>query len=298
MKRILITILMILCAAVAVAQDEPAKPAATGTTTTTTVPTPTPTSTATVVVDADASSTRQEFRELLRRHPPEVGRVLKLDPMLFTNQQFLSTYPALAAFIQQHPEVAHAPGYYMEYVYVPGDVPPNTSSERIWQSAMEGFSIMVGFSLVATVLTWLVRTLIEHRRWNRLSQVQYDVHNKLMDRFATNEDLLRYIQTPAGKRFLESAPLQLDAVARPASPPVSRILWSLQIGLIVLAAGIGMEYISGNIDKEMSQPMFAFGVLAISVGVGFFVSAILSFLVSRRLGLWTPPVEPSPSAAE
>ena len=46
-----------------------------------------------------------------------------------------------------------------------------------------------------------------HRRWSRLSKIQTDVHNKLLDRFTSNEDLLAYIQTPVGRKFLESAPI-------------------------------------------------------------------------------------------
>ena len=40
--------------------------------------------------------------------------------------------------------------------------------------------------------------------------MQYQVHNKLLDRFTSNEDLLAYVQTPAGRRFLESAPIPLQ----------------------------------------------------------------------------------------
>ena len=51
---------------------------------------------------------------------------------------------------------------------------------------------------IASGVIWLIKTLIEHRRWSRLSKIQTDVHNKLLDRFSANEDLLAYIQTPAG----------------------------------------------------------------------------------------------------
>jgi hypothetical protein len=295
MKRFLAPIL-ILCAAAATAQES---------TTTTPVTTTTTTSTATATGGTgttyanDAATVRQEFRELMERHPPQVGRVLKLDPMLFNNQQYLASYPAIAAYIADHPDITHNPSYYLQYVWVPGDERPETSSERIWRDAMEGFSIFLAMGLVATILSWLVKTLVEHRRWSRLSKVQYEVHNKLMDRFASNEDLLRYIQTPSGKRFLESAPLQLDSAPaqRPAAP-INRILWSVQVGMVVVAAGIGLEIVSKTIDKNVAEPMFVFGVLALSVGIGFVVSSAVSYLLSRRLGLLTAPsAAPEPSAA-
>ena len=66
---------------------------------------------------------------------------------------------------------------------------------------------------------------------------------------------------------------------------VNRILWSMNAGVVLTAAGIGMNYISGRIDEHMKEPVFTFGVILISVGIGFLVSAALSFLLSRRLGL-------------
>ena len=42
-------------------------------------------------------------------------------------------------------------------------------------------------------LAWLIRTLIEQRRWKQLSRTQSDVHNKILDRFNTTEQLLEYI---------------------------------------------------------------------------------------------------------
>jgi len=143
--------------------------------------------------------------------------------------------------------------------------------------------------LVALVLSWIIRTLIQHRRWSRVSKVQAEVHNKLMDRFASNEELLAYISTPAGQRFLETAPLAIDTAQQSVGSPAGRILWSIQAGLVVAAAGIGLWLVSNNTEKEVAQPFFALGILALSVGVGFIVSSIVSLAVSRKLGLWTPP---------
>jgi len=246
----------------------------------------TTTATTTVVTDTDSRETRDAFHTTLQRYPTEVSRVLKLDPSLMTNQSYLANYPALASFLAQHPEIAHSPTFYLANIYVGEERPAENSSERVWREVMEGLTIFAVICLITGVLTWLVRTMLEHRRWSRISKVQADVHNKLMDRFTTNEDLLAYIQTPAGKRFLESAPISLDGAPRAVSAPVGRILWSVQVGLVLAAAGFGLVYVSGSINKTMLEPLFAMGVLAISIGIGFVVSAIVSYVLSRRLGLW------------
>jgi ABC-type Fe3+-siderophore transport system permease subunit len=214
------------------------------------------------------------------------------------NQSYLANYPALVAFLAQHPEVAHSPAFYLGSVSVPDDGSRETSSERVWRNTMEGLSIFTAFGLITGVMIWLVRTVIDHRRWSRVSKVQADVHNKLMDRFTANEDLLGYIQTPAGKRFLESAPLALDAGPRTISAPIGRILWSVQVGLVLAAAGFGLQYVSGSIDKNVSQPLFAMGILGVSIGAGFVLSAIVSFILSRKLGLWESPAAAAESGAD
>jgi hypothetical protein len=289
MKRTLTLILiLILCATMtAFAQTE------TAATTTSTPATATAATTTTLVVNTDSAVVRQQFRELLDRHPPTVGRVLKMDPTLFSNQPYLTTYPALAAFLAEHPEIAHTPAYYLEGVYIPGDHRPETAAERIWSDMVQGISIFFVITLIVSTLAWVIRTLIAHRRWSRLSRVQTEVHGKLMDRFATNEELMNYIATPAGKRFLELAPLQLDDTPRPLSIPISRILISVQIGLVLGAAGIGMIVVSTNVPQEIIQPLSGLGTLAISLGVGFVLSAVISYILSRRLGLWTSRDESS-----
>ncbi len=253
-----------------------------------------PPATSTVVTDSDSHETRDAFDSVLRRYPSEVSRVLKLDPSLMTNQSYLANYPALASFLSQHPEVAHSPAFYLSSISIPEDGVRENGSERVWRSTMEGLAIFSIFGLAAGVLIWLVRTVIDHRRWSRVSKVQAEVHNKLMDRFTANDDLLAYIQTPAGKRFLESAPVALDAGPRAVSAPIGRILWSVQVGLVLAAAGFGLQYVSRSIEKTVSQPLFAMGILGVSIGAGFVLSAIVSYLLSRKLGLWEPP----PSTAQ
>src|SRR4051812_36475511 len=78
-----------------------------------TATTSTATNTTTIVTDSDSRETREAFHATLQRYPTEVSRVLKLDPSLMTNQSYLANYPALGAFLTQHPEIAHSPAFYL-----------------------------------------------------------------------------------------------------------------------------------------------------------------------------------------
>jgi len=247
-----------------------------------------------VAQEQDARETREKFEEILRKLPPSVGRVLRNDPSLMGNEPYMATYPALSAFIKQHPEIRTNPGFFLEQVgshefWNPS--PPATPQEqaiRMWHDMFESLTIGAVFLAVTFVLLWIVRTLIEYRRWNRASKVHTEVHNKLLDRFTANEDLMAYIQTPAGRRFLEAAPLSLDTPPKPVGAPFARILWSLQVGIVVGAGALGLLFVSGRVIEEVAQPLFAVGVIALTVGAGFVVSAGASLLLSRRLGLFEP----------
>ena len=242
-----------------------------------------------IVQDQDARETRESLEEILKKLPPAVGRVLRTDPSLLANDSYLATYPILAAFIKQHPEVRMAPAFFFEHVgYIDFYQPESRESNavRIWRDLMQFIAICGVFLVIASALIWIVKTIVEYRRWNRVSKVHTEVHNKLLDRFTANEDLLAYMQTPAGKSFLESAPLSLDSPARPVGAPLGRILWSVQVGVVLAAAGLGLLYVSNRVVDEVAQPLFAIGVLALAIGAGFVVSSAAAFLLSRRLGLF------------
>jgi hypothetical protein len=228
---------------------------------------------------------REQFNAILRQYSPALGRVLALDPNLMGREDYMAPYPAVSAFLKDHPEILRNPSYYLArysegYSYSYSD--PRT---RAWNDMMEMISVGAVMLTIVLALGWMVRTAVDYRRWGRLARVQAEAHTKLLDRFTGNDELLAYVKSPAGAKFLESAPITLDGSPRQVSAPLSRILWSMNAGVVLTAAGIGMNYISGRIDEHQSEPVFTFGVLLISVGVGFLVSAALSFFLSRRLGL-------------
>jgi hypothetical protein len=248
-----------------------------------------------VIVDnTDAGELRARLNEVLANYSPSLGQVLSLDPSLLGNADYLAPYPALAQFLGQHPEVARDPGYFLADVQMPSARWERSAAEReqeYWRETLAAVMIFIGFLSLAAVLVWLIRTLLDYRRWLRQSKIQADAHTKLLDRFAASEELLAYIGSEAGGRFLSSSSMAVDT-ADPASPaPVRRILWAVQAGCVLVAAGAGLLGIS-RLVEAVSQPMLALGILAIAVGAGFILAAGVSYVVSRRLGLMAPAGTP------
>jgi len=226
---------------------------------------------------------REQFTRLLNQHPDELWMILKLDPSLLTNDAFMSGYPEVRELVTEHPEILKNPRFFLAQFNSPAQ------ERSVLDDIFEVLAVVGGIALTVFALAWLIRTLIEQRRWKQLSRTQSDVHNKILDRFNTTEQLLEYIRTPAGSKFLESAPIPLH-VERPASGRAStlatRIVWSVQLGVVIAITGLGMLLLSAVFEKDSSQGLFALGAIALCVGAGFIASAAVSLKLSRRLGLW------------
>ena len=237
----------------------------------------------------DAQETRDQLMEVLRQYPPSLAEVIRLDPTLLSSETYLATYPGLAAFLTRHPEVVRNPAYFFgtEHVRSWDDYGPKAEAVRVWRDVITGVQIFAVVAVITGTLVWLVKMLVDHRRWLRLSKIQVEVHTKLLDRFSSNEDLMAYIQTPAGKKFLEAAPLSIDdGQPRSVGAPFGRILWSVQAGTVLLLAGIGLQVIGRRQQwEEIAQPLSSMGIFVVAVGVGFVISAVASYFLSRRLGL-------------
>jgi hypothetical protein len=238
---------------------------------------------------ADADRVRDQFQQVLDRVPPSVREVLRLDPGLLSSADYLAPYPEVSSFVARHPEITRSPSF---FVGSPQDHEWTRDPARVavgmWQDVMQGLFILTLFLVIISVLAWLIRTLIDYRRWLRLSRVQTETHTKLLDRLTSNDDLLAYMQTTAGRRFLELAPISLDSASRPLGAPLNRILWSVQAGVVLALGGVGMFFISRRSIPEVAGPVMSIGILAIAIGAGFVISALVAWFLSRRLGLLEP----------
>jgi len=196
----------------------------------------------------DAQHTQQELANLFQRYPPSLRNVLALDPSLLSSQTYLQPYPTLVSFLREHPEVARDPSFYIGAPWLPGS--PRDSGLDIMEQVLAGLAAFAAFAMAIGLIAWLIRTLVDYKRWSRLAKVQTEAHTKLLDRFAANEDLLAYIKSPAGSKFLESSPIALDAAPRSVGAPFGRILWSVQGGAVLMAAGIGLQVVGANLTNH------------------------------------------------
>src|SRR5262245_2249266 len=259
-------------------------PAAAFAQTRTPAPVPAAPAIAATVSDENARETRDRLRELLDQYPPSLAQVLRLDPTLVSRADYVAPYPRLAAFLAQHPEVAHNPVYFL------GDARFNVPDARgrtfdMLEGILAGMAGLTVFGTIVGLIIWVVRSVISYRSWRHIVKIQTEAHTKIFDRLGSNEDLMAYIQSPAGQKFLTSTSTAVDLSPRSVGAPVGRILWSVQAGIVITLAGVGLFVAKAMVIEEVAQVLHVISVLAIAIGLGFVISALVAYALSQRLGL-------------
>lgn len=281
-----VVLLAVLLAALAAAQTRPAAP----------VPPPAPSS---PVSDRDLAATREELLKLLRTSPT-LTTVIAHDPSLLANQDYVNrNNPQLAQFLAVHPEIARNPDFYLFTRLAPEDGGPDEALERaVWPEysrpargpsnigdIVDPLAAAAAFACFLAALLWMIRAFLENRRWGRIFKLQSEVHGRLIDKFSSNQELALYMGTEAGKRFLEAAPIPVGFEPDQRVPnAIARVLTPLQIGIVLSLLGAGL-YMLRHVSPEMEIPMLLLGTVALMPGLGFIISAGITWVLAARLGL-------------
>jgi hypothetical protein len=115
--------------------------------------------------------------------------------------------------------------------------------------------------------------------------MQTSVHSKLIERFGNNEELLSYMNTDAGRRFLEAAPIPIGFEPdRRVPAALSRVLVPLQIGVVLTLLGTGLLVLRHSLH-DIASSLLVLGIVVLMPGIGFIISAGITWLLAARLGL-------------
>jgi hypothetical protein len=232
---------------------------------------------------------------------PTLQQAVEADPSLLADEDYVSrTNPQLAQFLAQHPEVARNPDFYLFAEigrkgnrYIPplrrAGAPRDFSQTDLHRDYVQNASLLLGFVAFVGALLWLIRLLLENRRWSRAFRQQTEIHGKLIDRFATNQELLEYMNTEPGRRFLEASPIPVGLDRNvPLPGGMSRVIGPLQLGIVLTMLGSGIM-IFAHTAREFAAPLTLAGVVTLMPGLGFIISAIVTWRLTERLGLMPHP---------
>jgi hypothetical protein len=263
--------------------------------------------TVSVVSDQELDATQEQLIQLLRTSPT-LTSVVARDPSLLSDQEYVNrSNPQLAQFLVQHPEIVRNPEYYLfthlqsrggrrdqalERAVWP-DMAPERPNNSSFGDIFGPIAAGVAFLCFLGAMLWIIRQIIENRRWSRIFKLQSEVHGRLIEKFSSTQEIASYMGTEAGRRFLEAAPIPVGFEPERHMPnAVARVLWPLQIGVVLVLLGAGLLYLR-NAGPDMNIPMMVFGTIVLMPGIGFILSAGITWVLAGRLGL----LSEGPSAA-
>jgi hypothetical protein len=248
--------------------------------------------------ERDVAALQDQLLQMLRVSPT-LAEVVARDPSLLSNADYVNrNNPALGRFLQAHPEIAQNPDFYLfNNLHGEHEQPSQTLERKLWPDMSgdrpsgfdhdllnDGIPFLV-FLCILGALLWLTHVLLENRRWGRIFKLQTDVHGRLIERFGTSQEVLTYMGTDAGKRFLEATPIAVGFERQaPVPSPVARVLTPLQIGIVMSLLGIGLLFLRHSVSEGASA-LLVIGTVVLMPGLGFIISAGITWLLARHLGL-------------
>ena len=136
---------------------------------------------------------------------------------------------------------------------------------------------IVVLPILLFLIGFIVWTIFSTIRRYKTAKLQAGLQSKLLERFGTGQELLAYVQSDAGKRFLESMTTE-------QSTPYGRILGAAQTSAILILLGFAFLFLRGRVAGA-EEGFLVFGTIVLSLGVGFGLASAMSYVLSKTFGL-------------
>ena len=144
------------------------------------------------------------------------------------------------------------------------------------------------------MIGYVVWVIVDGHRRRQQTRVFTEFHAKLLERIGTAREFGEFFSSDAGQRFLSSL-----STSETGAPQI-RILRSLQTGLVLLALGIGFFVLADQrtFSLDTMDGLMVLATAASAIGVGLVVSTVMSYVLSKRMGLIErPPIRRDTDAA-
>ena len=130
----------------------------------------------------------------------------------------------------------------------------------------EWFVMLVGWGLMGWA-AYLVAAMVRRKQKN-------DMQKALLEKFSSAHDFAEFMQSPAGQKYVLNF---TDEV----TTPLSAILNAVKVGVVMLFSGPAL--IVAASQHYGLWFLFAAGMLLTMAGVGFLVSAVISYFLLKKI---------------
>ena len=138
---------------------------------------------------------------------------------------------------------------------------------------LEAVTLMSAFFFA--VVGWLGWAISTNIRRSKVAKTQAEWNIRLLDKLGSSQELLAYLETEAGKNFVEASTARL-------ANPFGRILNAVQAGAILVLLGCGFLAVAAKTPGSF----LPVGIIAVALGLGFLASAGIAYVLSKNWGLF------------
>ena len=129
------------------------------------------------------------------------------------------------------------------------------------------FFTLVVFTVWMSISVWLRRQHL---------MLIGELSRRLIDKLSTVQEFSAFAKSEAGQEVLDA--LFTESVGRPEQ----RILRAVEMGIVLAALGLGLVCLGQYFEFEGHEAFTAVGVISLSLGIGFLVSAAVSHRIASR----------------
>jgi len=130
----------------------------------------------------------------------------------------------------------------------------------------------LGFFAMVVLIVWASTTAK-----NRRAALQADVQTRLIDKFSNAPEFVDFLNSDTGKQFLTGIDKMPQLMAR------DRIVGGVSRGVIMML--LGMAFLAIWIADDWNRGFMYPGFILAGLGIGFFISTLVSLKMSQRFGL-------------
>jgi hypothetical protein len=128
---------------------------------------------------------------------------------------------------------------------------------------------------------FVVYVIVEGFRRRTQAKMVTEFHSKLLDRMGSAKEFGDFFASDAGRRFMDSLS------TTEAGVPQMRVLRSMQLGLVLLALGVGLFILTDQrtFSLEAADGLIVTATVTAAIGAGLILSTFFTYLLSWRMGL-------------
>jgi hypothetical protein len=134
--------------------------------------------------------------------------------------------------------------------------------------------------VILGAFSFMLWTLLSTIRRYKVAKLQAEVQRRLLDKISSTQDLVSYIQTDAGRQFLESLNVERTS-------PYGRIIGAIQAGIVLFLFGGALLFLRHRVSGA-DEGFLVFGTIFVTLGIAFAIASGVSYSLSKSFGLLNP----------